>query len=150
MSHTDHIKPRDVCIVGYVRTPMGGFLGSLSSLLATKLGSIAIQYYANLGQAPTRQAALGAGIPDFVNLLNKSAQEYGYEQKGVLRIPCHVILFERFRDCGKQVYLVGFDTAHASAHAYDRAAIKFRGMEVDINFNLQDYEDDLKQIMKLT
>ncbi|XP_051133820.1 auxin-responsive protein SAUR71-like [Andrographis paniculata] len=33
--------------------------------------------------------------PIFVKLLNKSAQEYGYEQKGVLRIPCHVIIFER-------------------------------------------------------
>ncbi|KAH6777142.1 SAUR-like auxin-responsive protein family [Perilla frutescens var. hirtella] len=33
--------------------------------------------------------------PIFVMLLNKSAQEYGYEQKGVLRIPCHVFLFER-------------------------------------------------------
>ncbi|KAL6553319.1 Auxin-responsive protein saur72 [Orobanche gracilis] len=33
--------------------------------------------------------------PIFVRLLNKSAQEYGYEQKGVLRIPCHVFLFER-------------------------------------------------------
>ncbi|KAF5774031.1 putative small auxin-up RNA [Helianthus annuus] len=33
--------------------------------------------------------------PIFINLLNKSAQEYGYEQKGVLRIPCHVLVFER-------------------------------------------------------
>ena len=33
----------DVCIVGIARTPMGGFLGSLSSLPATKLGSIAIE-----------------------------------------------------------------------------------------------------------
>ncbi|XP_071730316.1 auxin-responsive protein SAUR71-like [Rutidosis leptorrhynchoides] len=33
--------------------------------------------------------------PIFIYLLNKSAQEYGYEQQGVLRIPCHVILFER-------------------------------------------------------
>ncbi|KAK9181983.1 hypothetical protein WN944_025124 [Citrus x changshan-huyou] len=33
--------------------------------------------------------------PVFVGLLNKSAQEYGYEQKGVLRIPCHVLVFER-------------------------------------------------------
>lgn len=32
----------DVCIVGVARTPMGGFLGSLSSLPATKLGSLAI------------------------------------------------------------------------------------------------------------
>ncbi|XP_062115751.1 auxin-responsive protein SAUR71 [Humulus lupulus] len=33
--------------------------------------------------------------PVFVELLDKSAQEYGYEQKGVLRIPCHVLVFER-------------------------------------------------------
>lgn len=81
------IKPRDVCIVGAARTPMGGLLGSLSSLSATKLGSIAIEcalrrahvdpslvqevffgnvLSANLGQAPARQAALGAGIPNSV------------------------------------------------------------------------------------
>nr|QEY10152.1 acetyl-CoA acetyltransferase [Scutellaria barbata] len=81
------IKPRDVCIVGVARTPMGGFLGSLSSLSATKLGSIAIEsalkranidpslvqevifgnvLSANLGQAPARQAAIGAGIPNTV------------------------------------------------------------------------------------
>lgn len=66
---------------------MGGFLGFLSSLSATKLGSIAIRgalrranidpslvqevffgnvLSANLGQAPARQAALGAGIPNSV------------------------------------------------------------------------------------
>ncbi|KAL0009164.1 hypothetical protein SO802_010666 [Lithocarpus litseifolius] len=33
--------------------------------------------------------------PLFVNLLNRSAQEYGYDQKGALRIPCHVLEFER-------------------------------------------------------
>nr|BAF98277.1 acetyl-CoA C-acetyltransferase [Hevea brasiliensis] len=81
------IKPRDVCIVGVARTPMGGFLGSLCTLSATKLGSIAIEaalkranvdpslvqevffgnvLSANLGQAPARQAALGAGIPNSV------------------------------------------------------------------------------------
>ncbi|KAI3852095.1 hypothetical protein MKW98_020094 [Papaver atlanticum] len=53
-------------------------------------------------------------------------------------------------DCGKQVYLGGFDTAHAAARAYDRAAIKFRGVEADINFNLSDYDDDLKQMKNLT
>nr|ABD57973.1 acetoacetyl-coenzyme A thiolase [Arnebia euchroma] len=84
----DSIKPRDVCIVGVARTPMGGFLGSLSSLSATELGSIAIKsalkranvdpslvqevifgnvLSANLGQAPARQAALGAGLPNTVS-----------------------------------------------------------------------------------
>ncbi|XP_004967971.1 acetyl-CoA acetyltransferase, cytosolic 1 isoform X2 [Setaria italica] len=81
------LKARDVCIVGVARTPIGALLGSLSSLPATKLGSIAIQgalrranvdpalvqevfmgnvLSANLGQAPARQAALGAGLPNTV------------------------------------------------------------------------------------
>ena len=74
---------KKVYIVSAVRTPMGSFGGALSSLSAPKLGSIAIQgaiekakvdaskidevffgnvCQANLGQAPARQAALGAGI----------------------------------------------------------------------------------------
>nr|XP_009399886.1 PREDICTED: acetyl-CoA acetyltransferase, cytosolic 1 isoform X2 [Musa acuminata subsp. malaccensis]XP_018678464.1 PREDICTED: acetyl-CoA acetyltransferase, cytosolic 1 isoform X2 [Musa acuminata subsp. malaccensis] len=84
---SEKIKPRDVCVVGVARTPMGGFLGALSSLSAMQLGSMAIKYAlrranidpalvqevffgnvlsANLGQAPARQAALGAGIPNTV------------------------------------------------------------------------------------
>ncbi|TQD75903.1 hypothetical protein C1H46_038534 [Malus baccata] len=84
---SDSINPRDVCIVGIARTPMGAFLGALSSVPATKLGSIVIEaalkranvdpalveevffgnvLSANLGQAPARQAALGAGIPNSV------------------------------------------------------------------------------------
>ncbi|XP_060185332.1 ethylene-responsive transcription factor RAP2-7-like [Lycium barbarum] len=53
-------------------------------------------------------------------------------------------------DCGKQVYLGGFDTAHVAAMAYDRAAIKFRGVDADINFNITDYEEDMKQMKNLS
>ncbi|MCX2837346.1 acetyl-CoA C-acyltransferase [Salinimicrobium sp. MT39] len=75
---------KEVVIVSAARTPIGSFLGSLSTVPATKLGSIAIKgalekinlkpemvdevlmgnvVQAGLGQAPARQAALGAGIP---------------------------------------------------------------------------------------
>ncbi|KAI9680070.1 MAG: erg10, acetyl-CoA C-acetyltransferase [Caeruleum heppii] len=77
-----------VYIAAAVRTPLGAFQGSLSSLSATQLGSHAIKaalarvpavkpeavnevffgnvLSANLGQAPARQAALGAGLPNSV------------------------------------------------------------------------------------
>ena len=74
---------RAVYIVSAVRTPMGSFLGGLSSVPATQLGSTAIEgalkaahidasavdevfmghvLQAGAGQAPARQAALGAGL----------------------------------------------------------------------------------------
>ncbi|WP_313113533.1 acetyl-CoA C-acyltransferase [Aequorivita sediminis] len=76
-----------VVIVSAARTPIGSFMGSLSSLTATQLGSAAIKgaldkvnldpslvqevymgnvVQAGVGQAPARQAALGAGLPDSV------------------------------------------------------------------------------------
>jgi len=73
-----------IVIVDIARTPMGGFQGALAALTAPQLGSAAIAaavsragispedvqevlmgnvLTAGIGQAPTRQAALGAGIP---------------------------------------------------------------------------------------
>ena len=78
---------REVYIVAAVRTPMGSFGGSLKSLTATQLGAVAIKgamgkinldinlvdevymgsvIQAGLGQAPARQAAKLAGLPDKV------------------------------------------------------------------------------------
>ncbi len=77
----------DVVIVAAARTPIGSFLSSLAAVSATELGSIAIKAAltrstlsaddvgevfmgcvlpAGLGQAPARQAALGAGLPQAV------------------------------------------------------------------------------------
>jgi acetyl-CoA C-acetyltransferase len=79
--------PNPVYIVSAVRTPMGSFLGALSTVSATELGSTAIRgaikaagidaaevqevfmgnvLQAGLGQAPARQASMGAGIPNSV------------------------------------------------------------------------------------
>jgi acetyl-CoA C-acetyltransferase len=73
-----------VVIASYARTPMGGFQGALSGVKATDLGAAAVKAAvaragvapdaveqiimgcvlpAGLGQAPARQAALGAGLP---------------------------------------------------------------------------------------
>jgi acetyl-CoA C-acetyltransferase len=78
---------KDVFIVAAVRTPIGSFGGSLASISATKLGAAAIKgaidrigldvkeinevimgsvMQANLGQAPARQAAKFAGVPNEV------------------------------------------------------------------------------------
>ena len=78
---------KKVVIVSAIRTPIGSFMGSLSSLSATKLGSIAIKgamdkinldptkvdevymgnvVQAGVGQAPARQAAIAAGISNTV------------------------------------------------------------------------------------
>jgi len=75
---------KEIVILGGSRTPIGAFLGTLSSLPAPKLGSVAIRCAlmnsgvkpeqiqqvlmgnvlpAAIGQAPARQAGIGAGIP---------------------------------------------------------------------------------------
>ena len=78
---------KKVVIVSAARTPIGSFLGALSSIPAPKLGAVAIKgaldkinlspeqvdevlmgnvVQAGVGQAPARQAAIYAGIPDSV------------------------------------------------------------------------------------
>ncbi len=79
------MNTKEVVIVSAIRTPIGSFGGALTALSATRLGSVAISgalqkaglrpdqvdevlmgcvLQANLGQAPARQAAKGAGLPD--------------------------------------------------------------------------------------
>ena len=78
---------KEVVIVSAVRTPIGSFMGSLSNIPAPDLGAVAIRgalarigldpslveevlmghvVQAGAGQAPARQAAIRAGIPDTV------------------------------------------------------------------------------------
>jgi acetyl-CoA C-acetyltransferase len=78
---------RDVVVVAGARTPVGSFQGSLASLTAPRLGAVAVRaalerggvppdavgevylgcvLAAGIGQAPARQAAIGAGIPPAV------------------------------------------------------------------------------------
>jgi acetyl-CoA C-acetyltransferase len=80
-------QSKEVVVLSAARTPVGSFLGSLSSLPAPKLGSAAIAgaleragvaagdveqvilgnvLQAGIGQAPARQASLGAGVPNTV------------------------------------------------------------------------------------
>jgi acetyl-CoA C-acetyltransferase len=82
---------KEVYIISAVRTPIGSFGGSLKPFTATQLGAIAIKgaiekagikgeeiqdvlmgcvVTANLGQAPAKQAAKFAGLPDTVNSTN--------------------------------------------------------------------------------
>ena len=79
------MNKNNIVITGFARTPMGSFQGSLSSETAPYLGSVAIKgaikkagikaedvddvvmgcvLPAGMGQAPARQAAIGAGIPN--------------------------------------------------------------------------------------
>lgn len=87
LNHSDDLQGDPIVIVGMARTPMGGFQGDFASLMAVDLGAVAIRaavaragvggsdidevimgnvLSAGQGQAPARQASLGAGLPDAV------------------------------------------------------------------------------------
>src|SRR5690606_41848387 len=89
-------KERTAVIVGAARTPIGRFLGGLAPLSATELGAVAIRaaversgvepgeieevilgnvVSAGLGQAPARQAAMRAGLPETVEIGRASGRE---------------------------------------------------------------------------
>ncbi|MBL8574657.1 MAG: acetyl-CoA C-acyltransferase [Hyphomicrobiaceae bacterium] len=113
-----------IVIVGAARTPMGGFQGDFASLPAARLGSVAVAAAvaragvpvdavsealigcvlpAGQGQAPARQAALGAGLPQSV--------------------PCSTVN----KMCGSGMATVMF--AHDALHARPRDIIVAGGME---------------------
>jgi len=103
-----------IVIVGMARTAMGGFQGALAPMTAPQLGSAAIKAAveragidakdvsevlmgcvlpAGQGQAPARQAALGAGLPDSV--------------------PCTTV--NKMCGSGMKTVMMGFDGLHARA-----------------------------------
>ncbi|KAG7030768.1 Floral homeotic protein APETALA 2, partial [Cucurbita argyrosperma subsp. argyrosperma] len=49
-----------------------------------------------------------------------------------------------------EIGLCGRTLLHRCSRAYDRAAIKFRGVNADINFNISDYDEDMKQLKNLS
>ncbi len=127
---------REVVIVGAARTPIGSFLGSLSSLPAPRLGAAAIGaalsragvepaavdevvmgnvLQAGVGQAPARQAAILAGVPDRTPAwtLNKVC---GSGLKAVISAAQAIALGDA------EVVVAGGMESMSSVPYYDRAA----------------------------
>ena len=101
-------------IAGLARTPMGGLQGELSDVTAPALGAVAIRgalsraglaadavdeaimgcvLAAGLGQAPARQAALGAGIP--------------------MSVPCTTV--NKMCGSGMKAIMIGYDAISAGS-----------------------------------
>ncbi len=132
---------RDVVIASAARTPVGGFQGGLSEIPSTRLGSIAIEEAikragitpeevdqcimgcvlpASLGQAPARQAALGAGLPKSVDCLTIN-KVCGSGLKAVM------LAFDAIR-CGEAEVIVagGMESMTRAPYALDRARGGYR------------------------
>ena len=103
-SQNSQLAPSDVVIVAAARTPMGGFQGDLASLTAPELGAAAIRatltraqlgsdqveevlmgnvLNAGVGQAPARQAALGADL-DIATLCTTISKVCGSGMKAAM------------------------------------------------------------------
>ncbi|MBL0106125.1 MAG: acetyl-CoA C-acetyltransferase [Ignavibacteria bacterium] len=132
---------KEVVIVSAVRTPVGSYLGSLSSLKATELGAIVIKEAvkragikpedvsevimgcvlpAGLGQAPARQAAIYAGLPDSVPCLTIN-KVCGSGLKAVM-------LAEQAIKCGDAEIVVagGFESMSNVPYYLDKARSGYR------------------------
>lgn len=135
------MKMKEVVIVSAVRTPVGSYQGSLSSLKATELGAIAIKEAvkranikpedvsevimgcvlpAGLGQAPARQAAIGAGLPVSVPCLTIN-KVCGSGLKSVM-------LADQAIKCGDAEIVVagGFESMSNAPYYLDKARTGYR------------------------
>ncbi|XP_043511485.1 acetyl-CoA acetyltransferase, mitochondrial isoform X1 [Frieseomelitta varia] len=144
--YSSKVKLNDVVIVSATRTPMGSFLGGLSSLSAPKLGATAIQaaierasipkdyvtevYMGNvcqafLGQAPARQATLFAGLPKSTvcTTVNKVCAS-GMKS---------IMLASQSLQCGHQeIILAGGMESMSNVPFYlPRGEIKYGGMKLE-------------------
>jgi len=132
---------KEVVIVSAVRTPVGSYLGSLSSLKAPELGAIVIKEAvkragikpedvsevimgcvlpAGIGQAPARQAAIYAGLPDSVPCLTIN-KVCGSGLKSIM-------LAEQAIKCGDAEIVVagGFESMSNVPYYLDKARTGYR------------------------
>lgn len=132
---------KEVVIVSAVRTPVGSYLGSLSSLKAPELGAIVIKEAvkragikpedvsevimgcvlpAGVGQAPARQAAIFAGLPDSVPCLTIN-KVCGSGLKSVM-------LAEQAIKCGDAEVVIagGFESMSNVPYYLDKARTGYR------------------------
>ena len=134
-------------IVSATRTPIGSFLGSLSSLPATELGSIAIQgaiekagfpkeavkeaYMANVlqgggGQAPTRQAVLGAGLRISTPCTTVNCKVCVSGMKAIMMASQNLM-------CGHQDVMVagGMESMSSVPYVMNRGATPYGGVKLE-------------------
>ncbi|HMS33358.1 MAG TPA: acetyl-CoA C-acetyltransferase [Ignavibacteria bacterium] len=132
---------KEVVIAAAVRTPVGSFLGSLSSLKGPELGAIVIREAvkranikpedisevimgcvlpAGMGQAPARQAAIYAGLPDSVPCLTIN-KVCGSGLKAVM-------LAEQAIKCGDAEIVIagGFESMSNVPYYLDKARTGYR------------------------
>ena len=143
----------DIVIVGMARTPMGGLMGELSGITATRLGSIAVRaamteagldgadqiimgnvLSAGLGQAPARQAAIGAGLDKSTEAvtLNKMCgsglQAVAMARQALLADEANVAVAGQID--ADTIAEVRADPGVAAAYAYSAQQISYEGEPV--------------------